>query len=58
MAVLGGLIVTLTSQIHGDVFRPGTNSILFSSLLGTGCQLAAAALILILLAVCEKLWTE
>jgi len=45
-------------QIHGDVFRPGTNSILFSSLLGTGCQLAAAALILILLAVCEKLWTE
>ena len=45
-------------QIHGDVFRPGTHSLLFSTLVGTGCQLSVAALLVILLAVTEKFWTE
>ncbi|KAL5250004.1 hypothetical protein ACHWQZ_G015923 [Mnemiopsis leidyi] len=45
-------------QIHGDVFRPGAHSLFFSTLVGTGCQLSFAALIIILLAVTEKLWTE
>ena len=48
----------LAPQIHGDVFRPSKHPIFFSTLVGTGTQLSIAALILILLVVTEKIWTE
>ncbi len=35
-------------QVHGDVFRPPVNLVLFSSLIGTGVQLALLATLVIL----------
>eukprot|EP00019_Armaparvus_languidus_P004857 CAMPEP_0168607246 /NCGR_PEP_ID=MMETSP0420-20121227/17033_1 /TAXON_ID=498008 /ORGANISM="Pessonella sp." /LENGTH=200 /DNA_ID=CAMNT_0008647027 /DNA_START=567 /DNA_END=1166 /DNA_ORIENTATION=- len=38
-------------QVHGDVFRPPSNLVLFAALLGTGTQLATMAFAVILCAI-------
>ena len=45
-------------QVHGDVFRPPELSILFTSVIGSGHQLAVVALGCILIALVEHLYTE
>jgi len=38
-------------QVHGDVFRAPSHPILFTSIIGTGCQMIFVAMICILLAI-------
>ncbi|CAH1793365.1 unnamed protein product [Owenia fusiformis] len=45
-------------QIHGDVFRPATNPLLFSSLVGTGYQICFVSLAVIMFAILGELYTE
>ncbi|KAL1777709.1 Transmembrane 9 superfamily member 3 [Sigmodon hispidus] len=45
-------------QVHGDVFRPSSHPLLFSSLIGSGCQIFAVSLIVIIVAMIEDLYTE
>jgi len=45
-------------QVHGDVFRPAANSMLFSSMIGTGAQLAVVVLGVIMFAILGELYTE
>jgi len=45
-------------QVHGDVFRPATSPILFSSLIGSGYQVAFVALCTITIAIIGELYTE
>ncbi len=45
-------------QVHGDVFRPSSHPLIFSSLIGSGCQIFSVSLIVILLAMIEDLYTE
>ena len=45
-------------QVHGDVFRPATYGMLFSSLVGTGYQITVVSLFVILLAMIGDLYTE
>ena len=45
-------------QVHGDVFRSPPWPILFSSLVGTGCQLALVACACILLAILEHVYEQ
>ncbi|XP_070380517.1 transmembrane 9 superfamily member 3 isoform X1 [Dermacentor albipictus] len=45
-------------QVHGDVFRPPTRTLLFSALVGTGHQIAVVVLCVILFAIMGELYTE
>ena len=45
-------------QVHGDVFRPPSLPLLFSSLIGTGYQIATVTGIVIVLAIIGELYTE
>jgi transmembrane 9 superfamily protein 3 len=45
-------------QVHGDVFRAPEYTIFFTSMVGTGHQLATVALCCILIALVEHLYTE
>jgi len=45
-------------QVHGDVFRPASYSLLFSSLVGSGHQVAFVALCTITIAIVGELYTE
>ncbi|XP_016127713.1 transmembrane 9 superfamily member 3-like [Sinocyclocheilus grahami] len=45
-------------QVHGDVFRPSSHPLIFSSLIGSGCQIFSVSLIVIILAMIEDLYTE
>lgn len=45
-------------QVHGDVFRPASNSIIFSALVGTGYQIASVVFIVICFAIIGDLYTE
>lgn len=45
-------------QVHGDVFRPVSAPILFSSVVGSGYQLCTVALCVILLTIMGDLYTE
>lgn len=45
-------------QVHGDVFRSPTSSLLFSSLIGTGYQLTTVVFSVIIFAILGELYTE
>ncbi|XP_065153035.1 transmembrane 9 superfamily member 3-like isoform X1 [Paramisgurnus dabryanus] len=45
-------------QVHGDVFRPSSHPLIFSSLIGSGCQIFSASLIVIILGMIEDLYTD
>jgi len=45
-------------QVHGDVFRPAANSMVFSALIGAGSQVAVVVLFVILFAILGELYTE
>lgn len=45
-------------QVHGDVFRPSSHPLIFSSLIGSGCQIFAVSFIVIIVAMLEDLYTE
>jgi len=45
-------------QVHGDVFRPAAQPLLFSALVGTGSQLAVVVLAVVLFAILGELYTE
>ncbi|KAL0280902.1 UNVERIFIED_CONTAM: hypothetical protein PYX00_002059 [Menopon gallinae] len=45
-------------QVHGDVFRPPSHSLLFSSLVGAGFQVAVVTFCVILFAIVGELYTE
>jgi len=45
-------------QVHGDVFRPAANPMLFSALIGAGSQIAVVVLFVILFAILGELYTE
>lgn len=45
-------------QVHGDVFRCTSNSLLFSSLIGTGYQLTTVVFSVIIFAIIGELYTE
>lgn len=45
-------------QVHGDVFRPSSHPLIFSSLIGSGCQIFSVSLIVIIVAMVEDLYTE
>lgn len=45
-------------QVHGDVFRPSSHPLIFSSLIGSGCQIFSVSFIVIVLAMIEDLYTE
>ena len=45
-------------QVHGDVFRTPSYPILFTSMVGTGYQLAVVALGCIVIALMEHLYTQ
>ena len=45
-------------QVHGDVFRPSSHPMLFSSLIGSGCQIFSVSFIVIIVAMIEDLYTE
>ncbi|KAF5902097.1 transmembrane 9 superfamily member 3, partial [Clarias magur] len=45
-------------QVHGDVFRPSSHPLIFSSLIGSGCQIFSVSLIVIIVAMLEDLYTE
>ena len=39
------------NQVHGDVFRAAASPMLFSSLIGTGAQLAVVVLFVVMFAI-------
>nr|CAB3267004.1 transmembrane 9 superfamily member 3-like [Phallusia mammillata] len=45
-------------QIHGDVFRPAPNPLLFSALVGSGAHVLSAALAVVLIVMVGDLYTE
>lgn len=45
-------------QVHGDVFRSPTSSLIFSSLIGTGYQLTTVVFSVIIFAIVGELYTE
>lgn len=45
-------------QVHGDVFRPPSHPMLFSALVGAGCQMLTVTSLVILLAIVGELYTE
>ena len=45
-------------QVHGDVFRPASNSLIFSALVGTGYQIASVVFIVICFAIVGDLYQE
>jgi len=45
-------------QVHGDVFRPASQPLLFSALIGTGYQITFVVLIVICFAIIGDLYTE
>ena len=45
-------------QVHGDVFRPATNALFFSSLVGTGYHIGIVSLCVILFTIIGELYTE
>ena len=45
-------------QVHGDVFRPASHPMLFSSLIGTGYQIAVVTFSVITFAILGELYTE
>ncbi|XP_005092501.1 transmembrane 9 superfamily member 3 [Aplysia californica] len=45
-------------QVHGDVFRPASNSLLFSALIGTGYHIGIVSLCVILFTIVGELYTE
>lgn len=45
-------------QVHGDVFRPPAHPVIFSSLIGTGYQIAFVSLCTICIAIIGELYTE
>jgi len=42
-------------QVHGDVFRPASSSVLFSSFIGNGYQIAFVALCTITIAIIRRI---
>jgi len=45
-------------QVHGDVFRPASQSMLFSALVGAGYQVTVVVLSVIIFAILGELYTE
>ena len=45
-------------QVHGDVFRPASQPLLFSALIGTGYQISFVVLVVIIFAIIGDLYTE
>ncbi|XP_046391984.1 transmembrane 9 superfamily member 3 [Ischnura elegans] len=45
-------------QVHGDVFRPASHSMLFSALIGAGYQVTIVTLSVIVFAILGELYTE
>lgn len=45
-------------QVHGDVFRPASFPVVFSSLIGVGHQIAFVSLCTICFAIIGELYTE
>merc|ERR1712110_869379 len=45
-------------QVHGDVFRPASNCLMFSALVGTAYQIASVVFIVICFAIIGDLYTE
>lgn len=45
-------------QVHGDVFRPASHSLLFSALIGVGHQLTTVVFSVIVFAILGELYTE
>jgi len=45
-------------QVHGDVFRPASFSLLLSSLIGSGYQIATVVFTVIIIAIIGELYTE
>jgi len=45
-------------QVHGDVFRPPSHPILFSSLIGSGYQIATVTILCIIITMLGDLYTE
>ncbi|KAK9881474.1 hypothetical protein WA026_016358 [Henosepilachna vigintioctopunctata] len=45
-------------QVHGDVFRPASNALLFSALIGAGHQLTLVVFWVIIFAIMGELYTE
>jgi transmembrane 9 superfamily protein 3 len=45
-------------QVHGDVFRPASNAMLFSALIGCGYQLTSVVLCVTTFAILGELYTE
>ena len=45
-------------QVHGDVFRSASYPLLFSSLVGTGYQLAVVGFLVIIMSIVGDLYTE
>lgn len=45
-------------QVHGDVFRPASHSLLFSALIGAGHQLTTVIFSVIVFAILGELYTE
>lgn len=45
-------------QVHGDVFRPASNPMLFSALIGSGYHIAVVALCVITFSMVGELYTE
>merc|ERR1712012_124513 len=45
-------------QVHGDVFRPASQPLIFSALIGTGYQVSFVVLIVICFAIIGDLYTE
>lgn len=45
-------------QVHGDVFRPTSSSMLFSALIGTGYHISVVSLCVIIFAILGDLYTE
>ena len=44
-------LILICSQVHGDVFRAAASPMLFSSLIGTGAQLAVVVLFVVIFAI-------
>lgn len=44
-------------QVHGDVFRPASHRLLFSSLIGTGYHLSSVTLLVVLFTIMGDLYT-
>ena len=45
-------------QVHGDVFRPASNPLMFSALVGSGYQITVVSVCVIIFAIIGDLYTE